>query len=110
MAEIVRSDSLDIIGAARPAIADPFLPRKIAEGRLDEIRECAGSNVCIAREEVLNHGGTKIVEHGEPKSVDKLTNPSDNADGGVRALLGGGDGTMFEPLHTADSVARKSRP
>jgi dimethylamine/trimethylamine dehydrogenase len=57
MAEIVRSRSLDIIGAARPAIADPFLPRKIAEGRPDEIRECTGSNVCIAREERLNHVG-----------------------------------------------------
>ena len=57
MAEIVRSGSLDIIGAARPAIADPFLPRKIADGRLDEIRECTGSNVCIAREEVFNHVG-----------------------------------------------------
>ena len=57
MAEIVRSGSLDLIGAARPAIADPFLPRKVAEGRLDEIRECTGSNVCIAREESLNHVG-----------------------------------------------------
>jgi dimethylamine/trimethylamine dehydrogenase len=57
MADVVRSGSLDIIGAARPAIADPFLPGKIAEGRLDEIRECTGSNVCIAREEVFNHVG-----------------------------------------------------
>jgi len=57
MADIVRTRSLDIIGAARPAIADPFLPRKVAEGRLDEIRECTGSNVCIAREETFNHVG-----------------------------------------------------
>ena len=55
MAEIVRTRALDIIGAARPAIADPFLPTKIREGRLDEIRECTGSNVCIAREETYNH-------------------------------------------------------
>ncbi|MEO8106672.1 MAG: NAD(P)-binding protein, partial [Actinomycetes bacterium] len=55
MAEIVRTRALDIIGAARPAIADPFLPTKIKEGRLDEIRECTGSNVCIAREEEYNH-------------------------------------------------------
>ena len=34
--------SVDIIGAARPSIADPFLPRKIEEGRLDDIRECIG--------------------------------------------------------------------
>jgi dimethylamine/trimethylamine dehydrogenase len=55
MAEIVRTRALDIIGAARPAIADPFLPTKIREGRLDDIRECTGSNVCIAREETYNH-------------------------------------------------------
>ena len=57
MADVVRSGALDIIGAARPAIADPFLPRKIADGRLAEIRECTGSNVCIAREESFRHVG-----------------------------------------------------
>ena len=36
----------DFIGAARPSIADPFLPRKIDEGREDEIRECIGCNIC----------------------------------------------------------------
>ena len=30
----------DFIGAARPSIADPFLPAKIRDGREDEIREC----------------------------------------------------------------------
>src|SRR5581483_5190826 len=47
--EIIRSGAWDLIGAARPSIADPFLPMKIQEGRLDEIRECIGCNVCIAR-------------------------------------------------------------
>ena len=37
---------VDFIGAARPSIADPFLPKKIEEGRLDEIRECIGCNNC----------------------------------------------------------------
>jgi len=44
----IRRGILDMIGAARPSIADPFLPRKIEEGRLDDIRECIGCNVCIA--------------------------------------------------------------
>ncbi len=39
---------LDMIGAARPSIADPFLPKKIEEGRADEIRECIGCNICVA--------------------------------------------------------------
>ncbi|MCP5082223.1 MAG: NADH:flavin oxidoreductase [Alphaproteobacteria bacterium] len=38
----------DFIGAARPSIADPFLPRKINEGREDEVRECIGCNICRA--------------------------------------------------------------
>lgn len=52
MVEVIRSGVYDIIGAARPSIADPFLPKKIEEGRLDEIRECIGCNECIARWEV----------------------------------------------------------
>jgi dimethylamine/trimethylamine dehydrogenase len=47
MVRLVRDGVLDLIGAARPSIADPFLPRKIEEGRLEDIRECIGCNVCI---------------------------------------------------------------
>ena len=47
MAEIVSSGVWDPIGAARPSIADPFLPRKIEEGRYGEIRECIGINVYL---------------------------------------------------------------
>jgi dimethylamine/trimethylamine dehydrogenase len=57
MAAVIRSGDLDLIGAARPAIADPYLPTKIREGRVDEIRECTGSNVCILREESFKHVG-----------------------------------------------------
>ena len=39
---------LDMIGAARPSIADPFLPQKIEQGRIDEIRECIGCNICVS--------------------------------------------------------------
>ncbi|HBN45372.1 MAG TPA: NADH:flavin oxidoreductase [Candidatus Marinimicrobia bacterium] len=44
----VKSGIVDLIGAARPSIADPFLPNKIDEGREDEIRECIGCNICFA--------------------------------------------------------------
>jgi dimethylamine/trimethylamine dehydrogenase len=58
MVSAIRSGQLDIIGAARPSIADPFLPRKIEEGRFDEIRECIGCNVCGSR---FNQGGMRII-------------------------------------------------
>ena len=48
MVSQVKRGIVDFIGAARPSIADPFLPRKIQEGRLDEIRECIGCNLCYA--------------------------------------------------------------
>jgi dimethylamine/trimethylamine dehydrogenase len=57
MAEIIRSGQWDIIGAARPSIADPFLPQKIWEGRLDEIRECMGINSCTSRSDWGGHLG-----------------------------------------------------
>ena len=46
MASQVKRGVVDFIGAARPSIADPFLPKKIEEGRLEEIRECIGCNIC----------------------------------------------------------------
>lgn len=47
MVSMIRNGHLDMIGAARPSIADPFLPRKIEEGRLEDIRECIGCNICV---------------------------------------------------------------
>ncbi|WP_374644367.1 FAD-dependent oxidoreductase [Tabrizicola sp.] len=48
MVRQIRSGILDFIGAARPSIADPFLPRKIEEGRFEDIRECIGCNICVS--------------------------------------------------------------
>lgn len=48
MAHVIRSGVQDMIGAARPSIADPFLPFKIKAGRSEDIRECIGCNICYA--------------------------------------------------------------
>ena len=48
MVSQVRRGVMDLIGAARPSIADPFLPNKIKEGRLEDIRECIGCNICYS--------------------------------------------------------------
>ena len=44
----IRRGVLDLIGGARPSIADPFLPKKVGEGREEDIRECIGCNICIS--------------------------------------------------------------
>jgi dimethylamine/trimethylamine dehydrogenase len=48
MRRMVRQGVLDFIGAARPSIADPFLPNKVAEGDESAIRECIGCNICVS--------------------------------------------------------------
>ena len=48
MLRLVRQGVVDLVGAARPSIADPFLPQKIADGREDDIRECIGCNICYS--------------------------------------------------------------
>ncbi len=48
MVSQVRRGVLDFIGAARPSIADPFLPNKLREGRPEDIRECIGCNICVS--------------------------------------------------------------
>ncbi len=48
MLSLVKRGVLDLIGATRPSIADPFLPKKIEEGRFEDIRECIGCNICVS--------------------------------------------------------------
>ncbi len=48
MVSLIRDGVLDLIGAARPSIADPFLPQKIEQGRIEDIRECIGCNICVS--------------------------------------------------------------
>ena len=48
MASQVKRGIVDLIGAARPSIADPYLPNKIMEGRPEDIRECIGCNICYS--------------------------------------------------------------
>jgi dimethylamine/trimethylamine dehydrogenase len=47
MVSAIRRGVMDLIGAARPSIADPFLPQKVEQGRFDDIRECIGCNICV---------------------------------------------------------------
>lgn len=85
MVRVLRSGQLDIIGCARPSIADPWLPRKIDEGRSEDIAECIGCNQCIARFEygvpiVCTQNPTALEEyrrgwhpeHFAPRSSDEL--------------------------------------
>ena len=48
MLSLVKNGRLDLIGAARPSIADPYLPNKIKHANVESIRECIGCNICVS--------------------------------------------------------------
>lgn len=52
MVNQIKRGVMDLIGAARPSIADPFLPKKIEEGRYEDIRECIGCNMCYTGDQL----------------------------------------------------------
>ena len=54
MVRVIKLGIMDMIGSARPSIADPFLPKKIEEGRLDDIRECIGCNICVTGDATMS--------------------------------------------------------
>src|SRR2546422_10762137 len=48
--QLAAAGQIDVVGMTRALIADPDLPRKAREGRLDDIRTCVGANEgCIDR-------------------------------------------------------------
>jgi dimethylamine/trimethylamine dehydrogenase len=117
MARIIDAGIWDLIGAARPSIADPFLPAKIAAGRYDEVRECTGSNLCILT--VRNNGvsacvqnATAMEEHRRGWHPERFTNAA-NRDRDV-LIIGAGPAGMecaivlakrgFTRIHLADAA------
>jgi NADPH-dependent 2,4-dienoyl-CoA reductase/sulfur reductase-like enzyme len=72
--QILADGSIDLVGMTRALIADPDLPRKAIEGRLDDVRLCVGANEgCIDRIYqgkpvtcVQNPGAGREMELAEP--------------------------------------------
>lgn len=52
MVSLINKGIIDFIGAARPSIADPYLPNKIRENRIEDIRECIGCNICVSSDKL----------------------------------------------------------
>jgi 2,4-dienoyl-CoA reductase-like NADH-dependent reductase (Old Yellow Enzyme family) len=48
-ARAVSEGHIDLVGLTRAHMADPYLVRKLMEGRPDDIRQCVGANYCIDR-------------------------------------------------------------
>lgn len=44
---VLREGQVDFISMGRPLLADPYLPRKLMTGEIDQINHCIACNVCL---------------------------------------------------------------
>jgi 2,4-dienoyl-CoA reductase-like NADH-dependent reductase (Old Yellow Enzyme family) len=90
----------DMIGMTRAHLADPELVRKLAEGRIEDIRPCVGANVCIAS--VLGGGHVRCI-HNPDSGREHAWGPARAATRRRRVLVIGGGPAGLEAARTAAS-------
>jgi N-methyl-L-proline demethylase len=56
----IAAGKLDMVGMTRAHIAEPYIVRKIREGREEDIRPCVGANYCLDR---IYQGGSAYCIH-----------------------------------------------
>lgn len=54
---ILEKGQADFIAIGRGLIADPYLPQKVSEGRLEDIQECISCNKCISSDVMGKYKG-----------------------------------------------------
>ena len=105
----IKSGLVDFIGAARPSIADPFLPTKIREGRIEDIRECIGCNICYAQISAARHCAARRTRRSAKNGARVGTRsgcppaPAARCSSSVRARR------ASKPRRYSESAATKSR-
>jgi 2,4-dienoyl-CoA reductase-like NADH-dependent reductase (Old Yellow Enzyme family)/thioredoxin reductase len=68
---LVAGGTFEAVGMTRALITDPDLPRKAADGALDDVLRCIGCNACIAH----YHAGTPIACTQNPRTGRERTLP-----------------------------------
>ena len=105
--QIVREGKADLVSMGRALIADPFLPRKAAEGRLEEILPCLSCNRCIqtlrkdavrctVNPEAGNEAQFRFSKSDQPKKVWVIGGGPGGLKAAEIATLRGHQVTLFE--------------
>ena len=90
--EIVAEGKADLVAMGRALIADPYLPLKAKEGRLEDIRKCVACNYCRKRVSQLNRTLRCAVNAQAGRERDSRILPSPRSQKIV--VIGGGPAGM----------------
>jgi len=89
--EIIRTGKADLVCIGRGLLADPEMPRKAMENRLDEIRTCIACNTCI--ESIFREGHIQcLVNPVLGRELDMKILPTQNPK--KIMIVGGGPGGL----------------
>ena len=95
----LRDGDADLIALARPALADSQWPRKVREGRFEDVRPCTSCNWCIS-------GVTHPMTCAEnPRTGNELDPPipADLGKGRLALVVGAGPGGISAALMLAEA-------
>ena len=90
--QVVEEGTLDYVGLAHQLLADPYWPRKVQEGRDEDIRPCVGCNECL----LAGFSGKHYYCAVNPQCYAEKAYALPKPDGTRRSVLviGGGPGGM----------------
>jgi len=90
--KVLEEGKADFIGVGRNLIADPELPKKVAEGRVEDIRPCIYCNECIGTCVALGRSVGCTMNAQAGKERDYKIQPTDKPKSVL--IIGGGPGGM----------------
>jgi len=90
--KVVEEGTLDYVGLAHQLLADPYWPRKVQQGRYEDIRPCIGCNECL----LAGFSGKHYYCAVNPQCYAEKAYALPKPDGTKRSVLviGGGPGGM----------------
>jgi 2,4-dienoyl-CoA reductase-like NADH-dependent reductase (Old Yellow Enzyme family) len=72
--DVLQTGDADLIGMARPMLADPDWPRKVQAGRFDKVIRCCYANVCKAKDERFQTVTCFLWPKGQTQAPDSADN------------------------------------
>jgi 2,4-dienoyl-CoA reductase-like NADH-dependent reductase (Old Yellow Enzyme family)/thioredoxin reductase len=93
MEETIASGKADVVAMARALIADPYLPKKAAAGRTEEITPCIRCSICMGGLGVAGFGRCSVNPRAGDEYENKFAVPPPEKSKKV-LIAGGGPGGM----------------